>query len=362
MSDTFPVLTLQELADRLGCRLESPDSHPGAGDVDVTGVAGLDEAGPGDVTFLANPAYAPRVASTRAAAIIANDALPSAPCAILRSPNPYLAFARAVAIYAPADPAPAGVHPTAIVGAGVSLGEGVSIGPFAIVESGATIGARSRIGAHAIVGAGATLGDDCRIGAHVSIHARVSLGHRVVMQDGAVAGSEGFGYAPRGDGTHEHIVQAGAVVIEDDVEIGALTAIDRPAVGETRIAAGTKIDNLVQIAHGVRVGRNVLLAAQVGIAGSTAIEDNVALGGQVGVTGHVTVGKGVQAAAKTGVTGDIKPGTVIAGYPSDEIQSWRKSHAALRRMPQLRERIRQLEQKVEELLDRLQAPGSGPQA
>jgi UDP-3-O-[3-hydroxymyristoyl] glucosamine N-acyltransferase len=213
--------------------------------------------------------------------------------------------------------------------------------------------ARARIGSHVTIGRGARLGDDCRIASHASIRARVSLGDRVVLQDFAVVGSEGFGYARREDGTHERIAQAGAVVIEDDVEIGALSAVDRPAVGETRIAAGTKIDNLVQIAHGVRVGRNVLLAAQVGIAGSTRIEDDVALGGQVGVTGHVTVGKGVQAAAKTGVTGDIKAGTVIAGYPSDEIQSWRKSHAALRRMPQLRERIRELEAKVEELTRRL---------
>lgn len=338
-------MTLQELADRLGCRLEG-----GTGGARVTGVAGLDEAGPGDVTFLANPAYAPRVASTRAAAIVATDALPSAPCAILRSANPYLAFARAVALFAPADPAPSGVHPTAIVADDAVLGEGVSAGPFTVIEGGARIGARTRIGSHVTIGRDAVIGDDCRLGSHVAIHARVSIGNRVVMQDFSIAGSAGFGYARRDDGSYEHIVQAGAVVIEDDVEIGALTAIDRPAVGETRIAAGTKIDNLVQVAHGVRVGRNVMLAAQVGIAGSTVIEDDVALGGQVGVTGHVTVGKGVQAAAKTGVTGDIKAGTVIAGYPSDEIQSWRKSHAALRRMPQFRERIRQLEEKVEELL------------
>lgn len=337
-------MTLQELADRLGCRLEG-----GTGAAEVTGLAGLDEAGPSEVTFLANPAYAPRVGATRAAAIIASDALPSAPCAILRAANPYLAFARAVGLFAPADPAPAGVHATAIVADDASLGENVSVGPFTVIESGAAIGAGTRIGSHVTIGRGASIGGGCRIHAHVAIHARVSIGHRVVMQDFSVAGSAGFGYARRDDGTHEPIPQTGAVVIEDDVEIGALTAIDRPAVGETRIAAGTKIDNLVQIAHGVRVGRNVLLAAQVGIAGSTRIEDNVALGGQVGVTGHVTVGKGVQAAAKTGVTGDIKPGTVIAGYPSDEIQSWRKSHAALRRMPQLRERIRELEQKVEAL-------------
>ncbi|MEX2272771.1 MAG: UDP-3-O-(3-hydroxymyristoyl)glucosamine N-acyltransferase [Vicinamibacterales bacterium] len=344
-------MTLQELAAQLGCRLDGGSDRDGR--TIITGLAGLDDAGSSHVTFLANPAYAPRVASTRAAAIIAGDTLTSAPCPILRAANPYLTFARAVALFAPQDPAPQGVHETAIVASDAVLGDGVSVGPFTIIASGASIGARTRIGSHVTIGRGAVLGDDCRIGSHASVRARVSLGHRVVMQEFAIAGSEGFGYARRDDGTHEHIAQTGAVVIEDDVEIGALTAIDRPAVGETRIAAGTKIDNLVQIAHGVRVGRNVLLAAQVGIAGSTTIEDNVALGGQVGVTGHVTVGKGVQAAAKTGVTGDIKAGTVIAGYPSDEIQSWRKSHAALRRMPQLRERIRQLEEKVEELIKAL---------
>lgn len=327
----------------------------------MTGVAGLDEAGPGDVTFLANSAYAPRVATTRAAAIIASDKLPSAPCAILRSSNPYLAFARAVALFAPVETPSSGVHPTAIVADGAVLGADVAIGPFAIVESGARLGARTRIGPHTVIETAAVLGDDCRIGAHVTVHARVSLGHRVVVQDSSVIGSAGFGYARRDDGTWEHIVQAGALVIEDDVEIGALTAIDRPAVGETRIAAGTKIDNLVQIAHGVRVGRNVMLAAQVGIAGSTVIEDDVALGGQVGVTGHVTVGARVQAAAKTGVTGDVKPGTVIAGYPSDEIQSWRKSHAALRRMPQVRERIRELEEKVAALTEKLEAGSQKPE-
>jgi UDP-3-O-[3-hydroxymyristoyl] glucosamine N-acyltransferase len=187
----------------------------------------------------------------------------------------------------------------------------------------------------------------------VSLRERVSLGHRVVVQDGAVIGSDGFGFARRPDGTHEKIPQVGGVVVEDDVEIGANTTIDRPAVGETRIGAGTKIDNLVQIAHGVTIGRNVLLAAQVGVAGSTTLEDGVTLAGQVGVAGHLTIGKGVIATAQTGIPNSVEPGSFISGYPAIDNREWLKSSAVFRKLPELRKAVADLERRLAELESRL---------
>ena len=200
-----------------------------------------------------------------------------------------------------------------------------------------------------VIGPGAVVGDDCVVHAHVSIRERVQIGHRVILQDGAVIGSDGFGFVKLADGTHVKIPQHADVVIEDDVEIGANTTIDRPAVGETRISAGTKIDNLVQIAHGVTVGRRVLFAAQVGIAGSTVVEDDVVLAGQVGVAGHLRIGKGVVATAQTGVPNSVDAGEVISGYPAIPNRDWLKSSAVFRQLPSLKKRVADLEQRIAEL-------------
>ena len=197
------------------------------------------------------------------------------------------------------------------------------------------------------------MGDDCVIHSRVSIREHVQIGNRVILQDGAVVGSDGFGFARRPDGSHHKIPQIGGVVIEDDVEIGANAAIDRPAVGETRIGAGTKIDNLVQVAHGVTIGRDVLLAAQVGIAGSTTIEDTVTLAGQVGVSGHITIGKGTIATAQTGIPSSVEPGSVISGYPAINNRDWLKSSAIFRKLPELRKTIADLEARLDELEARL---------
>jgi UDP-3-O-[3-hydroxymyristoyl] glucosamine N-acyltransferase len=191
------------------------------------------------------------------------------------------------------------------------------------------------------------------IHARVSIRERVTIGHRVTIQDGAVIGSDGFGFARRADGTHHKIPQIGAVVVEDDVEIGANTTIDRPAVGETRIGAGTKIDNLVQIAHGVKIGRDVLLAAQVGIAGSTTVEDRVTLAGQVGVAGHLTLGKGVIASAQTGIPNSVDAGTFVSGYPAIENRNWLKASAIFRRLPELKKTLADLQRRLGDLESRL---------
>lgn len=336
-------MKLRAIADRIEARLE------GDGDLDIRGVAGIEEAGPGDLTFFTNPRYAAALRRTRASAVILGDTAGPAPCAALRAAQPYLAFARAAELFADSWRPPPGVHPRAVVGRDVVIGEGASVGPFAAIGDGARIGARTIVHAHATIGREAVIGDDCLIHARVSIRERVRLGSRVVVQDGAVIGSDGFGFARRPDGSHHKIPQIGAVIVDDDVEIGANTTIDRPAVGETRIGAGSKIDNLVQIAHGVTLGRHVLLAAQVGVAGSTTIEDGVTLAGQVGVAGHITLGKGVVATAQTGIPNSIEPGALVSGYPAIPNRDWLKSSAVFRKLPDLRRLVADLARRIEEL-------------
>ena len=338
-------MKLLEIATRLECRLE------GDGSIDIHGVAGIEDAGPGEITFFTNPKYAPELRSTRASAVILGENSEAAPCAMLRAKQPYLAFARAVALFEdPWRPAP-GVHERAWVAEDAVLGADVSVGPYAVIGEGVHIGPRTIVHPHVTIGRHAEIGDDCIIHARVSIRERIRIGHRVIIQDGAVIGSDGFGFARRADGTHHKIPQIGAIVIDDDVEIGANTTIDRPAVGETRIGAGTKIDNLVQIAHGVTIGRNVLLAAQVGIAGSVTIEDNVTLAGQVGVAGHITLGQGVIATAQSGIPNSVAAGEFVSGYPAIPNRDWLRSSAVFRKLPELKKRIAELERRIKELED-----------
>jgi UDP-3-O-[3-hydroxymyristoyl] glucosamine N-acyltransferase len=334
---------LRDIAERLDCTLE------GDGAVDIARVAAIEDAGPGDLTFFANPKYAPELRRTRASAVIATPQTEGVSCAVLRTANPYLTFAKAIELFAdPWRPA-AGIHAQAAVDPAASVAADASIGAFAFIAEGARIGARTVVHSHVSVGRFAEIGEDCIVHAQASIRERVRLGNRVVVQDGVVIGSDGYGFARQADGTHQKIPQVGGVVIEDDVEIGANTTVDRPAVGETRIAAGTKIDNLVQIAHGVRVGRNVLLAAQVGIAGSSVIEDQVTLAGQVGVSGHITIGKGAIATAQTGIPNSVEAGAFISGYPAIPNRDWLKASAVFRRLPALRKAIAELERRIAEL-------------
>jgi UDP-3-O-[3-hydroxymyristoyl] glucosamine N-acyltransferase len=345
-------LKLRELADRLRCRLE------GDGDVEIHRVTGIEQAGAGDLTFVANSKYQGLLADTGASAVIISTSTEldgPQPFAILRSDHPYLSFAHALWLLVQPTPPPRGVDRLSAIAPDVQLGADVSIGPFVTIGAGATIGARTIIYPGVVIGPAARIGDDCVLHAHVSIRERIVIGHRVVILDGAVVGSDGFGFARQPDGTHLKIPQHADVVIEDDVEIGANTTIDRPAVGETRIHAGTKIDNLVQIAHGVRVGYRSLLAAQVGIAGSTIVEDEVVLGGQVGVTGHVRIGKGAMASAKTGITGNVDAGVLVSGYPSLPNREWRKSQVLVRHLPELKKRVAELEQRIAELEEKLAA-------
>jgi UDP-3-O-[3-hydroxymyristoyl] glucosamine N-acyltransferase len=333
-------MKLRELAQRLGCRLE------GDGEIEIVRVAGIEDAGAGELTFVANSKYLPMVATTRASAVLLREDVTAPSIAVLRAADPYLAFARAVGLFAPAWKPEPGVHSMAAVAADAMLGADVSIGAFVAIAEGVTIGERTVVFPNVTIGAGARIGADCVVHSNVSIRERVTIGDRVILQNGVVVGGDGYGFVRRGDGTHEKIPQVATVVIEDDVELGANTTVDRPAVGETRIKVGTKIDNLVQIAHGVVVGRNVLMAAQVGIAGSTQIGDDVMFGGQVGVGGHLTIGRGVVAVGQSGITNSVQAGTMIGGYPAIDAREWRRAAAVFRRLPELKKRIEELEARL----------------
>ena len=356
-------MKLGELAATLDCALE------GDGDVEIQRVSGIQDAGPGDLTFVANPKYEKLLATTKASAVIlkrgtaSGELLRRSPgeggCAILRADDPYLAFARAVRQFAPNWRPSPGVHAHAAVAADVQLGRDISVGAFVAIEAGASIGDRTIIFPNVTIGRGARIGSDCVIHSNVSIRERIVIGDRVILQNGVVVGGDGYGFVRLNDGTHEKIPQTALVVIEDDVELGANTTVDRPAVGETRIKAGSKIDNLVQIAHGVTVGRNVLMAAQVGVAGSTEVGDDVVFGGQVGVPGHLTIGRGAIAVAKTGITNSVDPGVMLGGYPALEIREWRRTSVLVRRLPELKRRIEELEARLAALTGEPSTPESG---
>jgi len=330
---------LAELGRRLGCPLE------GDGDVELVGVAALEGAGPGQLTFAAGPRWAEALARTGASAVIRPAGLAS-PLPSLLSPNPYLAFARAARLLHP-EPRPApGVHASALVEPDAVLGEGVHVGPLAYVGPRARVGARSVLHAGVLVGADVELGEDCLLHAGVVVREGCLLGQRVVVQNGAVIGSDGFGFARDAEGRYEKIPHLGHVEIGDDVEIGALVAIDRASLGTTRIGSGTKVDNLVQIGHSVRIGSNTVLAGQVGIAGSSTVGDHVTLAGQVGVAGHLTIGDRVVATAQTGIPSSLEAGAVVSGYPAIDNRAWLKASAVFARLPELQRRLRELERRL----------------
>jgi len=344
-------LKLSDLAARLGCRLE------GDGTIDIVRVAAIQSAATGDLTFLTNSRYLPELETTGASAVILGATVTARPksAAVLLCDDPYSAFARAVSLFVHAIAPPKGVDRLSAVAADATLGADVSIGPFVTIGAGASIGARTVIYPSVVIGPGVRVGDDCVIHSHTTLRERVTIGHRVILHDGVVVGSDGFGFATQKDGTHLKIPQLADVVIEDDVEVGANSTIDRPAVGETRIGAGTKIDNLVQVAHGVALGRRVLLAAQVGIAGSTTIEDDVMMAGQSGVTGHVRVGRGAKIGAKSAVLQSVEAEGFVTGHPAFEHADWRRASIVFRQLPALKKRLDELEHQVAELEEKLAA-------
>jgi UDP-3-O-[3-hydroxymyristoyl] glucosamine N-acyltransferase len=345
-------LKLRDIADRLQCRLE------GDSDVDIVRVAAVHKAGPGDLTFVSNARYLSQLATTRASAVIlgrSNGTAARVPCAVLRTDDPYLAFARAVSLFAPEASPAAGIDPLSAVASDAAIGEGASIGPFVTVGAGAAIGARTIVHPNVTIGANARIGHHCVIHSQAAIRERVVIGDRVTLHNGVVVGSDGYGFARQKDGSHLKIPQHGDVVIEDDVEIGANSTIDRPAIGETRIGAGTKIDNLVHVAHGVAIGRRVLLAAQVGIAGSATIGDEVMMAGQTGVTGHISVGDKAIVGAKSAVLQSVEAGAFVTGSPAFPHAEWRKASVVFRHLPSMKKRLEELEHRIVELEEKLAA-------
>jgi UDP-3-O-[3-hydroxymyristoyl] glucosamine N-acyltransferase len=342
-------MKLQELAQRLGCRLEG---SPG---IEITGVAGIDHATSGQVTFLANRRYSPQLKTTKASAVLIEDGIslqrePGLPLlAALRTPNPYLAFAHAIELFYKAPQYAHQVHETAIVAPSAKIGRGAHIGPYCFVDEDVEIGDQAVLHSFVTIYRGAKIGASFFAHAHAVVREGCRIGDRVILQNGVIVGGDGLGFAKRPDGTWHKMAQSGPAVLEDDVEVQANACIDRATVGETRIGHGTKIDDLVLVGHASQVGANTMLCGQVGLAGSTKIGDSCILAGQVGTAGHLTVGDGTVITAQSGVPNDVPPRALYSGYPAVENRQWLKMMAALNRLPELQRRVQQLEEQVEAL-------------
>ncbi len=333
----------EELARFVNGRIE------GDGSVEITGVSSVEQARKGQLAFVAQAAYEPWLERTPASAVLVGPGAPRGACpCIIRVANPYLAFVRiAREKFGLGEPRPTGIHPQALIHPDAELGREVSVGPFSVIEAGARIGDRCIIGAQSYIGPGAVLGRDCQIGNGVRIEHDVLIGDEVIIQSGSVVGSDGFGYVKEKDRYYK-IPHVGRVVLEDRVEIGANCTIDRGTFGDTRIRSGTKLDNLVHVAHNVEIGENTVIAAQTGISGSTKIGSRVTIAGQVGFVGHITIGDDTVFGAQAGVTKSIPPGITVSGYPAKLHSRARREEAALRRLPEALKRLRKLEKLLAE--------------
>jgi UDP-3-O-[3-hydroxymyristoyl] glucosamine N-acyltransferase len=331
---------LGELAAIVGGEVE------GDAGIEIGGVAGIREARSGEITFLANPKYEEFLDETRASAVIGPPDL-KIDKPLIRIENPYLAYLKVLNLFAEQLTVqyPRGVHERAVVDGTARLGANVAVGPFCQISAGAEVGANTTILAGSFVGENVQIGEDCLVYPNVTIREGSRIGDRVILQPGVVIGADGFGFAKDGQ-THHKVPQIGRVVIEDDVEIGANSTVDRATTGETRIRRGSKIDNLVQIAHNVTVGEDSIIAAQVGISGSTELGRNVVLGGQAGLAGHITIGDGAMVGAQAGVTKSVPANTSVSGYPAREHNKARRLWAYSNRLPELFERVKELERKL----------------
>ncbi|MCI0665579.1 MAG: UDP-3-O-(3-hydroxymyristoyl)glucosamine N-acyltransferase [Acidobacteria bacterium] len=340
-------MKIKELSAELKC------DYVGDSETEIVSVAPIESAQAGDLTFLSNRKYRRHLATTGASTIILENAedTPEGKSAII-SPTPYLTFAEAMNLLYPPPAQERGIHPSAIISPSAKIGVNVSIGPYSVIEDNVVIGDNVSILAHCVIYRNVQIGADSMIHSHCVIREGCSLGDRVILQNNVVIGSDGFGYAKRPDNSWLKIRQAGVVIIEDDVEIGAGTAIDRATIGSTIIGKGTKIDNQVQIGHGSFVGRNTLLCAQVGLAGSTRVGNEVILSGQVGAAGHLEIGDRVIATAQTGIPNSVEAGKVISGYPAIDNRDWLKSSAIFAQLPKLQKEIRELKARMAELEDR----------
>ncbi len=333
-------MQLSEIAAHCGCRHE--------GDVDISGVSALTTAQAGDITFVSESKYLPLLADTAASAVILDETAPCPPqLACMRTPQPRLVFAQVLTLFE-RPYHPVGIHPTAVIAADAVLGDGVAIGAHVVIESGVILGERVQIHAQTMIYPGVHIGSD------TDIHSRVvlqdcSLGQGCIIRAGAVIGGAGFGYVPQTDGTWYRMPQLGRVVLADQVDVGCNSTIDRPAVGETRIGKGCKIDNLVHIGHGVSIGDHSIIVAQVGIAGGASLGHHCVIAGQVGIAGQVSIGDRVVAASRAGITGNVESDTTVAGFPHQIDTEWRRTMVAVRKLPATLKTLRQLEQRLSAL-------------
>jgi UDP-3-O-[3-hydroxymyristoyl] glucosamine N-acyltransferase len=331
-------MTLAELAAHLGDLSPTLKGDPTA---QITGVAAIDTAGPGDITFVSNPRYIALASTTQATAVLVEPSFPEIPSATLRLANPYLAFARTIELfYQPPAYAP-GLHPTPSSAPTARIGAHAHIGPYAVISDHVTIGDNAVILPHVVIYPHARIGDHLFAHAHAVIREHCQLGDHVTLQNGAIIGADGFGFARQSDGSWYKILQSGPAILEDNVEIQANSTIDRASIGETRIRSGAKIDNLVQVGHGCTVGENTLLCAQVGLAGSTKVGKNVIFAGQAASAGHNTIGDGAIVTAQSGVGGDVAPGKMVSGSPAFDNVEWLRSTVRFKKLPEL---IKQLKQ------------------
>jgi UDP-3-O-[3-hydroxymyristoyl] glucosamine N-acyltransferase len=336
-------MKLAELAARLTATLE------GDPQIEITGVAGIQDAKPGELTFLANRKYRIALAESKASAVlVAKEPVPVG-MAALRSANPYLDFARAIEFFHPAPAYAPGVHPTAVVSKSARIGEGCHIGPYCFVDEDAEVGKNAVLHSFVSIYSGVHIGDSFFAHSHARVREGCRIGHRVILQNGVTVGSDGFGFAREANGAWYKMRQSGITVIGDDVEIQAHSVVDRATVGQTVIARGAKLDNLVQVGHACEVGEDTLLCGQVGLAGTTKVGNKCTLAGQVGTAGHLTIGDGATLTAQSGVPTDVPPGALYSGYPAVDNLEWRKSVAVFNRLPDLQREIQKLRAEVAKL-------------
>jgi UDP-3-O-[3-hydroxymyristoyl] glucosamine N-acyltransferase len=328
-------MKLSQIASALHARLEN-----GSPDTEITGLNGIEQAGPGELSFVANPKYGALARSTKASAVIVAEDFPAIPAAMLRAKDPYLSFAHALELFHESPRYAPGVHPTAVVHPTAKIGRDAHFGPYVVIDENVEIGDHAVLLAHVVIYRGVKIGDNFFAHAHSVVRENCRIGNNVLLQNGVVIGSDGFGFAKTSESRWHKIPQPAPVVLEDDVEIQANSCIDRASVGETRIRRGVKIDNLVQVGHGSQVGEDALLCSQVGLAGSTEIGNRVILTGQVGVVGHCKVGEAAIVTPQSGVAHDIPAGAVVSGAPAVDHKLWLKYSAILPRLPEIARALR----------------------
>ncbi len=328
-------MKLFAIASALGARLEN-----GSPDAEITGLNGIERAGPGELTFVSNPKYAAAARTTKASAVIVGEDFPAISAAMLRAKDPYLSFALALELFHPPARYAPGVHPTAVVDPTAQIGANAHIGPYVVVGEDVVIGANAVLLAHVVIYRGVMIGDNFFAHAHAVVRENCRIGNNVLLQNGVVIGADGFGFAKTAEGRWHKIPQPAPVVIGDDVEVQANSCIDRASVGDTRIGRGAKVDNLVQVGHGSQVGEDALICSQVGLGGSTEIGNGVILTGQVGVVGHCKVGDGAIVTPQSGVANDIAAGALVSGAPAVDHKAWLKYSAILPRLPEIARAVR----------------------